>query len=925
MFSEAAELAPEERAAFLAHRCADNPQLRQRVEGLLAADEAGTSLLDRPDPAAWAEMIEDVANEIDPIGPYVLIREIGRGGMGRVYLAERADGQFEQQVAIKLIKRGMDTDAILQRFLRERQILARLQHPNIAQLTDGGVTDDGRPYFVMEHVDGQPITDHCDDRRLSIDARLALFEDVCRAVEHAHRNLVIHRDIKPSNILVTPEGHPKLLDFGVGKIMTGDEGGDAAAQTAAGGLAATPEYAAPEQLQGGPATTSTDVFGLGAVLFELLVGSRAFPASSSLEGRLRSGPDSTPTPSLDSAFRGDSSTATDDTARLRSESALKRSTSESRLLREFRGDLNVIVRKALRPEPDLRYASVEALREDVRRYRSHLPIRARQGDRRYRLARFARRHRVALATGTAFLALIVGAVAALSVQNVRIQSQAAEIAAERDRAEREATAARQVGSFLVDMFRLSEEAAERGDSVTARELLDGTRVRVDEELKGDPDAQARVLHSLSLAYENLFFREQTSETAKRAVEIRRELDGDPLLLAESLVRYGVSLTGVRDYEGADRALEEAIAIYENTGNALTSRHIEAVARYSRVPHEVGDPAAAKERADAVLSQFDPGVQYPRDVLEAWLGVLLAAGRWEDVAVIQRSLLAQLNEELGPGSPDAAVLLTGLLESSVRIGAAAAVDTFATAMVEAYSELDPEGMDHGSALWDAGRAYRTIGKVEEAEQAYAEALAIYVEQLGLEHFETRLLRTRIADLLLDANRPAEALPHLAAVVPAFSAERPPYAALPIIVMNHARALHGVGRFDEAGTQFRAALDQMLASFPAGYFLTAETRRRFARHLIDTGAPAEAEAQLSDALGAFVSRWGEANRRTEILRLDLARAVAAQGRVSEADSLLGALLERQVGQDSVDVDLVGCTRKVKQALSTPPVPPLVELCS
>ncbi len=924
VFAEAADLSPEERAEFLERRCAGNAQLRERVEALLAADDSDTSMLDRPDPTSWAEMIEDVAAEGDPVGPYVLLREIGRGGMGRVYLAERADGQFEQQVAIKLVKRGMDTDAILERFLRERQILARLQHPNIAQLTDGGVTDDGRPYFVMEYVEGQRITDHCDDHRLSIDARLALFEDVCRAVEHAHRNLVIHRDIKPSNILVNTSGHPKLLDFGVGKIMSGEGGTDVAPQTVAGGLVATPEYAAPEQLQGGAATTSTDVFGLGAVLFELLVGCRAFSADSSLVGRLRGGSASTPTPSLDSAFRRDTATADEDTARLRSESAHRRSTTEARLLREFKGDLNVIVRKALRPEPEMRYASVEALREDVRRYRAHLPIKARQGDRRYRLARFARRHRMGMATATAFLALLFGGVAAVSMQNVRIQSQADEIAAERDRAQREASAARQVGSFLVDMFSLSEEAAERGDSVTARQLLDATRTRVDEELVGDPDAQARVLVSLSEAYENLYSLEQARATAERAVEIRRNLGSDPLLLAESLVLWGTTLHRVRRYEEADQAIEEAIAIYERSGEGLSAAHIGAVVNHAFVSHAQGDPRTARERVSSIALQFDSTQNYSDEQLVAWIGVLRTAGRWEEVAAIQHRRLPGVRDEFGPTSRATLDALSALVETSLRLQDSMAVDTLSRELLEGYSELEPGGLSYARALRQVAAGYERVGRFREAGEAYREAIRIFGQSFGPESPETLVVRENYAGMLFIAGRAAEAAQEYEDVLPLISAQRPPPITLPVSQTRYAHSLHQAGRLDEAEGAFRLGLELMLERFPSDYLLTATAREYFARYLLDVDMPVEAASHLLEAIPVYTNQFGEAGRRTELLRLDLTRALAEQGRRGDADSLVRAVLKRQAEQEAFDETLIACARRVGQLLNTPPVPSLQRLC-
>src|SRR5690606_35120496 len=274
---------------------------------------------------------------------------------------ERADEQYEQRVAIKLLKRGMDSDAIHARFLRERRILAALEHPNVARLLDGGVAEDGRPYFVMEYVEGLPITRYADQHRLDVDARLQLFGTVCAAIEHAHRNLVVHRDLKPANILVTVEGQAKLLDFGIAKALAPREHeADAATQPEHGGRVLTPGYAAPEQFLGGAITTATDVYGAGGVLFELLAGRPPFPAGS-VAARLAGGMALEPPPLSDAV--------------------------PPHLRRRVRGDLETIVATALRAEPERRYSSIELLRDDIRRHRARLPVVARGGGAAYRASR----------------------------------------------------------------------------------------------------------------------------------------------------------------------------------------------------------------------------------------------------------------------------------------------------------------------------------------------------------------------------------------------------------------------------------------------------------------------------------------------------------------------------------------------------------
>ncbi|NIR60341.1 MAG: serine/threonine protein kinase, partial [Gammaproteobacteria bacterium] len=333
--------------------------------------------------------------------------------MGVVYLAERADGQFEQRVALKLIKRGIDTDEIIERFLQERQILARLDHPNIARLLDGGVTETGQPYFAMEYIAGVPLTAYCDEHRLDVEARLRLFEHVGEAVQYAHRNLIVHRDLKPSNILVTEDGTVKLLDFGIARLMD-DEAAPALTQT--GMRVLSPAYAAPEQVAGEPVTTATDVYSLGVVLYELLTGHN--PHAERPEGGRDVKRPSAAVTSTAARLDGSSETGTPQ------EIARSRATQPERLRRRLSGDLDTICLKALRPEPEQRYDSAAAFGEDLKRHLAGLPVEARAGAAGYRLRKFIRRNRMLVgATGLVILALGVGLAATLwQAQRARTQA-----------------------------------------------------------------------------------------------------------------------------------------------------------------------------------------------------------------------------------------------------------------------------------------------------------------------------------------------------------------------------------------------------------------------------------------------------------------------------------------------------------------------
>ena len=363
----ALERDPALRAAYLEQACGGDTGLRREVETLLEQHEKHPSFLETP----IVSLAGFVGAEPDPlppsgrIGSYRLIKRLGKGGMGEVYLAVREVDDVRQKVALKLIRRGMDSDEVVRRFRLERRILASLNHPNIAALLDAAVAEDGRPYFVMEHVEGTELDEYCAARRLPVRERLELFQVICRAVQHAHQNLVVHRDLKPRNILVTEDGTPKLLDFGIGKVLSTDAFGDAI-ETRTELRLLTPEYAAPEQLTGAPVTTATDVYALGVILYELLTGQHPYgPEAADRQDLERIILEVTPPrPSL-----------------VRSE-----------IRRQLAGDLDTIVLMALRKEPARRYPSASALAADLQRHLDGLPVTARPDTFGYRAGKFVRRH-----------------------------------------------------------------------------------------------------------------------------------------------------------------------------------------------------------------------------------------------------------------------------------------------------------------------------------------------------------------------------------------------------------------------------------------------------------------------------------------------------------------------------------------------------
>ncbi|CAN5600643.1 hypothetical protein BH18VER1_BH18VER1_11800 [soil metagenome] len=468
LFEAALDLAPAERAPLLEERCGGNPALREEVEALLQADTEATSL-DAPAFAIPPEIFDERPEEQlagRHFGPYEVVREIGRGGLGSVYLAVRSDGEYRKEVALKLIRRGLDTGDILRRFRNERQILAQLDHPNIARLIDGGTTDDGLPYFVMEFVKGDPITTYCDTYRLDSEPRLELFRKVCAAVTYAHQNLVIHRDLKPSNILVTMEGEPKLLDFGIAKLLTAED--ELYTQTAPGWRAMTPHYASPEQINGGRITTASDVYSLGVLLYELLSGQKPYQLrTGTSEEMARAIAEQEPTrPSV--ALAGNPKSQTPNPKRLS-------------------GDLDNIVLMALRKEPERRYASAAALAEDIQRHLEGRPVLAHQDSFSYRASKFVSRHKAGVLVAILFLLALLSGITATLWQSHLRQVQ-------RARAEKRFNDVRHLANS--NLFDVYPEVENLAGSLKAREkILTNALKYLDSlarEAAGDLDLQSEL-------------------------------------------------------------------------------------------------------------------------------------------------------------------------------------------------------------------------------------------------------------------------------------------------------------------------------------------------------------------------------------------------------------------------------------------------
>jgi tetratricopeptide (TPR) repeat protein len=480
IFHSARELPRAERDAFLIGACGGDVQLRREIDALLESDRAADDFIADPPARLVADAFSSdshIPSEAGRmIGQYKLLECIGSGGMGAVYLAERADQQFQMQVAIKLIKRGMDTDSVLRRFQHERQILASLEHPNIARLLDGGTTDDGLPYFVMEYIKGERIDHYAEQRSLSITARLELFRQVCGAVSYAHQNLVVHRDLKPSNVLVTPEGVPKLLDFGIAKIIQAGDGAETLA-TITAMPAMTPEYASPEQIEGTHATTLSDVYSLGAVLYELLSGRPPY--------RLQN--------------RSSQEIAKAITTTQLEKPSAKVSRAED--ARRLRGDLDNIVLMAMRRDTARRYRSVEQFSEDIRRHLTGRPVIARADTLSYRAGKFWRRNKLGIAAAVLLLLTLIGGIVATARQAHRARLQEKRARVEQARAERRFNDVRKMANSV--LFDYHDAIKDLPGATKVRERLVKDALNYLDSLAGEAHGDPALQRELAAAYERV--------------------------------------------------------------------------------------------------------------------------------------------------------------------------------------------------------------------------------------------------------------------------------------------------------------------------------------------------------------------------------------------------------------------------------------
>ena len=876
LFQGALLLDPDDRRAYLDVECAQDEELRDYLLALLRIGPAATDdSIEKTILETVNEVFGDQQNETiqgEMIGQYRVDRLLGAGGMGMVYLAHRADQQFDQQVAIKLGRHRLVDPQTELRLRNERQILADLDHQNIAKLFDGGTTNEGVPYLVMEYIDGVRIDAYCDLHRWTIDQRLRLFLSICAAVHYAHQNLIIHRDIKAANILVAADGTPKLLDFGIAKL-TDPQGSATDGLTREGAVILTPANAAPEQILGHAVTTATDVYALGLLLYSLLSGLRAYETDAVTPAEFARivCRQSTIPPSirLEQAHHAAKRSGNPDAMQIVTTLASDRGTSPDRLQRRLRGDLDTIVLNALRKDPERRYRSVSALADDIDLHLRSMPIIARADSWRYRAFKFMRRHYAAVSVSALIVAMLASFTVLLSIQNRNIVK-------ERD-------TAREVSQFLEDIFMARDPAQARGASITADELLASGAERIHADLGSRPEIQAALMGTIGRVYFNLGVYESSAEMLEQALQLRLRALGDshPDVasvqndLAETLIRLA-------DYAGAEALLTDALATNERRSGPTSqdvARNLFNLAELHLKTSELDKAESFASASIDVYAQYVDG--YSIELAEAknmLARILQVRGDLDQTEALLLESIEIVTRNEGADHPLTAYYLQnlGVLQRS-KGDFKAAEETFRRAVDATRRILGEKHHLLAATLVNQGTLLHANGDLENAERVLRDALQLHIETRGSDHPMVGYDKTALGMLLHDRSKLAEAEQMLRGALVIFASaysEDHQYTASALTELG--AVLNTTGRLTEAGQILERAMRIRAKDYPDDHELVAGTRTEYADTLSRLGRFDEAAPILQESLTTLSDRPGRRHDRARAawLRLRERSALAQQ---------------------------------------------------
>jgi eukaryotic-like serine/threonine-protein kinase len=885
VFEDVIDASPTERANRLAASCGGDTDLKRSVESLLASDQRTEDpLLDAISEAAESLLVEHQDRLVGTqVGHYRLVSVLGHGGMSTVYRGERADAQYQQTVAIKVLHHAALHPRLRNRLHSERHILATLAHASIARLIDSGDLDDGTPYLVMEHVDGESIDTYCDSRTLFIRERLELFVQVCAAVQYAHRNLVVHRDIKAANILVTPEGTPKLLDFGIAKLLAPESLSHTVPVTRLQERILTPENAAPEQVLGRSITTATDIYSLGVLLYQLLTGRSPYRLLSYSQLQLERAicMDDPVRPSQMVVAKLGAETDAD-----RSRISDRRGLSPLRLHARLSGDLDAIVAMAMRKEPDRRYASVEALADDLNRHLLGNPVLARQGDWRYNTAKFLRRHLLAVFTvSAAFLALAVIAGVTLW-QNHRIELARDAAAQERDRAQL-------VSAFLVDVFSQADPFTSLGQNVTAKDLLDRGAEKITNNVTLQPEVRAELLESIGVAYRRQGFSDRAIPLFEQAVAIRRaERPLDNRRTAAALANLARALTEGGHMVSAEADLQQALDLaHAGDGSAPSVETADILVQFGQFElNGKSEPDRASKLFGEALGIYRSALGNQHLSVAAALSGLANAAVWvNDYAAAeryQRQAIEIFQATVSRNYPDYAVALATLgyiltqrgeyVEAERLLKEALQIDN---SVFGDDNERSAQIQKHLSSLYDRQ------DDEPRAIKAMLDAIAIATKRLGPNHYMTGYYLDALASLYLKANQLGAAEEVSRRSLEVFAHSLPPQH---LYVAGGRWTLGEIllrrGSPGDAETEFRASADINAALAGADSWRTARSTASLGWALIKDGRPAEGEPMLVAARARLLATVGARDVATQEATARLVDYYHSRHRDAEAEQLL-----------------------------------------
>lgn len=876
-----------QRSAQLDRCCGDDSDLRSSVQALLLRDSSKADPLLQAVGAAAESLLEDHRDRLlgTRVGAYRVVSILGHGGMSVVYRGERADSQYTQVVAIKVLQHATVHPRLRSRLHSERHILATLDHGSIARLIDSGDLEDGTPYLVMEYVDGESIDSYCDSRTLFIRERLELFISVCAAVHYAHRNLVVHRDIKASNIFVTDEGHPKLLDFGIAKLLAPENLSHTLPVTRLQERILTPENAAPEQVLGRPITTATDIYALGVLLYQLLTGRSPYRLLSysqlQLERAICMDDPARPSQLVVAKLKGETDSD-------RSRISDRRGLSPQRLRARLSGDLDAIVGMAMRKEPDRRYSSVETLADDLRRHLLGQPVHARQGDWRYNTAKFLRRNLfAAVVTAATFVGLAVIAGVTLW-ENHRILIARDATVLERDRAQ-------QVSAFMVDVFSRADPFNAQGKVPTAKDVLDQGAEKIKGNLNLQPEVRAQLLESIGLAYRRQGSNDRAIPLFEQAVTIRR--DARPIdngKLAAALANLAQALTDAGRLAGAEANIKEAVALSQSGNGPPTVETADILYQYGNFSMNAeSDPELAKALFNQALVIYRSVSGDQRLGIASTLGALSAAAQWSGNFVnaeqLVRDSLNLLGATVGRNHPDYAIAMANLGYLLMQQG------KFAEAEQVLNESLQIERADFGldnqrvaAIEADLGTIYEREGDSARAMQMTKDALRIISERLGPNHYQVGYFMDAVAKLYLDAGNLDAAESTARQVLQIYEKSLPPRH-LYVATTRHllGEILLRRGQLADAESELRTALDIDLGSAGAGNWRAARTEASLGWLLIAENNSAEGEPMLVAARSKLLKTVGPLHPEVELATKRLAEYYRAHHRDAEALRVLAEL--------------------------------------